>query len=191
LNPPIFLLPVYNAQANLEAAVSEVLELAAEAPGPFELVILDDGSTDETALVARDLAAQYPQVRLLRHPVRLGLAEAIQTGLDNLAGQIVLVEDHAYRLDADDLITLAELRAGRPTRGSKDTPAPLWLKTLLARTPQKADSRLRFRLLSRPAFERLRMEQAAGRTERIDDRQTPARAPSGRSNLFSAARRRK
>jgi hypothetical protein len=191
LNPPIFLLPVYNAQANLEAAVNEILELAAEAPGRFELVILDDGSTDETALVARELAAQYPQVRLLRHPVRLGLAEAIQTGLDNLAGPIVLVEDGTYSLDGDDSDTLAELRADRPARGSKAPATPPWLKNLLARTPQKAVSRLRFQLLSRQAFERLRLEQAAGGMARIDSRQTPARRPSGRLKLFSAARRRK
>ena len=185
MNPPVLLLPVYNAQANLEAAVGEILELAAEAAGRFELVILDDGSTDDTALMARALAAQYPQIRLLRHPVRLGLVEAIQTGLDNLAGQIVLVEDETYGLDADDMRTLAQLRAADRT-GPKEP----WLKRLLARRPQKA-ARLNFRFLSRSGFERLRMEQAAGEFGRFDVPQSPAQPAGGRLRLFSAARRKK
>ena len=51
------LLPVYNAQGKLEADVTEILEVLSEAARRFELCILDDGSTDDTADVARLLAA--------------------------------------------------------------------------------------------------------------------------------------
>src|SRR5690606_4858626 len=63
------LLPVYNAQPNLEADVVEMLEVLADVARDFQLWIIDDGSLDETSDVARHLAAGYPQVRLLRHPV--------------------------------------------------------------------------------------------------------------------------
>ena len=104
------LLPVYNAHQSLEASVGDILEVLPELTDRFELCILDDGSTDDTAETARELAARYPQIKLIRHPVRLGLAETIQTALDHTEGEIVLVGDDDYRLDPDDLLTLWRLR---------------------------------------------------------------------------------
>src|SRR5262245_19158235 len=92
------LLPVYNGHHSLESTVAELLEWLPELTDHFELCILDDGSTDDTADVARELAARYPQIKLVRHPVRLGLAETIQTALDNTRGEVVLVGDEDYCL---------------------------------------------------------------------------------------------
>jgi glycosyltransferase involved in cell wall biosynthesis len=104
------LLPVFNAQQSLETGVTEILELLPELSPRFELCILDDGSTDDTAEFARDLAARYPQIVVIRHPVRLGLAEAIQTGLDHTQGEVVLIGNEDYQLEPDDLRTLWQLR---------------------------------------------------------------------------------
>ena len=113
------LLPVYNAHHSLESSVSELLEVLPELTESFELCILDDGSTDDTAEVARELAARYPQITLVRHPVRLGLAETIQTALDNTRGEIVLVGDEDYCLDPDDLRTLWQLRDSQRRLGRR------------------------------------------------------------------------
>ena len=171
MNTASVLLPVYNAQRSLEATVAEILEVLSQWTGHFELAILDDGSTDETAEVARELAACYPQVRVIRHPLRLGLAEAIQTGFDHMPGEIILAGDEDYRLDSDDLRTLSQLRdaewctSGQHARPQAGEP---WMEKLLATKPRAADARRGFQPLSRQAFERFRTRQAADMMRRVE-----------------------
>ena len=169
MNTASVLMPVHNAQRSLEADVAEILEVLWELAGRFELVILDDGSSDETAEVARELAARYPQIRLIRHPLRLGLAEAIQTGLDHLHGEILLVGDEDYCLDSDDLRTLWKLRDAqwRTSRQTGSAAVP-WMEKLLAWRSRSADARRGFQRVSRQAFEQLRMRQAVDLIGRVD-----------------------
>ena len=165
------LLPVHTAQGKLEADVTEILEVLCEAARRFELCILDDGSTDDTADVARLLAARYPQVRVIRHPVRLGLGEAIQTGLDHTHGEVILVGDEDYCLDPDDLRTLWQLRDTQwqlTRKDSKGIVAQPWMEKLLAWKPRASDVRRGFQIISRQAFEQFRMRQAVDQVHRLD-----------------------
>ena len=97
------LLPVYNAQHRLERQVAEILDVLPELTSRFELMIIDDGSTDDSFDVARHLALKYPQVGALRHAARLGLSHAVQTGLEQTEGDLVLVGDEQHGMRADDL----------------------------------------------------------------------------------------
>jgi len=103
-------LPVCNLEERLAGQVDELLDVLPELTDRFEVLIVDDGSTDDTAHVAAELARCFPQVRLVRHPITLGLTEAIQTGLDNTDGEIVLVGDAQYGLPTADLHKLWQLR---------------------------------------------------------------------------------
>ncbi|MEX2112803.1 MAG: glycosyltransferase family 2 protein [Pirellulales bacterium] len=180
------LLPVYNAEHRLPEGVVSVLEVLPEFADRFELVIIDDGSTDDTAETARSLAAQFPQVSVIRHPVRLGLGEAIQTGLDEAAAEIILFGNGAYELDLDDLRTLWRLRdterettqAARllASPGKKTTRPRAGLKLPLSKLPQQ----LGFQMIHRSTFDELRLSQAIDAIARID-RTTPV-APSGKTN---------
>jgi glycosyltransferase involved in cell wall biosynthesis len=76
------LLPVHNVQSSLTRSVHEILDVLAELTGRFELVIVDEGSTDGTWDVARELAQLYPQIRLLRHEVE-SLRSKIRRGGDS------------------------------------------------------------------------------------------------------------
>ena len=104
------ILPVCNSEDRLALQVDELLDVLPELSDRFEVLIVDDGSTDDTAHVATDLARCFPQVRVVSHPVTLGLTEAIQTGLDNTAGEIVLVGDVHYGIPTNDLHKLWQLR---------------------------------------------------------------------------------
>jgi glycosyltransferase involved in cell wall biosynthesis len=167
------LLPVYNAQKELADRVTQILDVLPEWADRFELVIVDDGSADETAEVARELAAQYPQLRVLRHPVRLGLSEAIQTGLDDGSCEVILIGNGAYELEPDDLRLLWKLReaegqfarqqetAARLARrrgGPPERPRP---RTSL-------DQRLGFQSISRATYEQLRLAETIDALSRID-----------------------
>lgn len=183
MNTLCVLLPVYNAHETLEPNVTDILEVLPELSERFQITILDDGSTDDTVDVATDLAARYPQVRLIRHPVRLGLAESIQTALDNVRAEQLLISDEDYNLEPDDLRVLWQLRElSRPTverpasRGTRQNP-----RNVLAWKPLRSGGR-GFQIIDRKAFEHLRLRQSLDAIARID------RAGSHSAALASALR---
>ncbi len=87
------LLPVRNVQSSLAASVQHLLEVVSEMCRQFELVIIDDGSTDATCEVAHELSRRYPQVRAFSHAKPQGHEAAIRAGLSLSQGQIVLIHD--------------------------------------------------------------------------------------------------
>ena len=135
------LLPVYNAQQRLADQVERLLDVLPEMSRQFELVIVDDGSTDDTSDIAYELATHFPQVNLVRHPVRLGLEEAIQTGLDASTGEVVFVGDQQYGIAVGDLQKLWQVHdeqnpiAARRKDGHSS--GANWMSKLLARSQQR------------------------------------------------------
>jgi glycosyltransferase involved in cell wall biosynthesis len=87
------LLPVKDAQSTLEASVHEILDVATDFGQRFELLIIDDGSTDATGEVAHELTHCYPQVRVVYHGGSLGREAAIRTGLRRCRGEVVMLRD--------------------------------------------------------------------------------------------------
>ena len=87
------LLPVRDAQSTLAATVAEVLEMASDLNERFEVVIIDDGSTDATSEVAWELTRHYPQVRTLRSKRPMGQESALRAGLAQSRGDVVFVRD--------------------------------------------------------------------------------------------------
>ena len=71
---------VLDEAENVQAVATETL--AALAPlGPFEIVFVDDGSTDDTPAILARLASVDPRVRLVRHDRRCGKSQAVRTGV--------------------------------------------------------------------------------------------------------------
>jgi glycosyltransferase involved in cell wall biosynthesis len=94
LKPSLSVLaPVHNWQASLESWVVELLDLLPELTPRFEVLIVDDASTDATAEVAHDLSRRYPQVDFIRQPGRLGTMAALRAGLARTSGDLVLLCD--------------------------------------------------------------------------------------------------
>ena len=87
------LMPVKDAQATLSTSVHEILDVVADSIDRFELLIIDDGSTDATIEVAHELTHHYPQVRVVRHGTPLGTEAAIRTGLKRSQGEVVVMRD--------------------------------------------------------------------------------------------------
>jgi len=118
------LLPVYNAEDRLGNHVGRILDVLPELTRRFEVVIIDDGSLDETAEAAYKLARCYPQVNVVRHPFRLGLTEAIQSGLDSSGGEIVFVGDEQHGLDPQDLRKLWRMQESCVSQDPRDQTGP-------------------------------------------------------------------
>lgn len=93
-------LPAYNEAIALPRVVGKFAAVLKKRSEPFRFVVLDDGSSDETAKVAEELSAAYP-LELLRHPVNLGLGATLKDGIEYLA-RVTRDEDLVVMLDCDD-----------------------------------------------------------------------------------------
>ncbi len=104
------IVPVRNAEASLAGQVARLLEILPDLTGQFEIVVVDDASTDHTVELVRDLAAQFPQLKLFRHRDVRGIEAAIRTGLQWATGRTVFVQDDPASLSTSDLRRLWALR---------------------------------------------------------------------------------
>lgn len=115
----------YNEEATIEAAVRDVYDaLAAFGDREFEILLVDDGSTDRTAEIAAELEPQYEELRVIRHGRNLGPGSAILTGIRNATMDVICfhpadqqlnfheVAGHIPLLDDHDIVICH--RSGRP-----------------------------------------------------------------------------
>jgi glycosyltransferase involved in cell wall biosynthesis len=97
------LMPVYNERERIERAIAEVL--ATELPSDFELIIVDDGSSDGTREILRS-GDWGDGVRLIEHDHNQGKGAAIQTALTHAAGEFSCIFDADLEYDPADLALL-------------------------------------------------------------------------------------
>jgi hypothetical protein len=102
------LLPVHNVQSTLSQTVQELLDVLPEVSRRFDLVIIDDGSTDATSEVAAELAQSYPQVRVAYRSEAGGHESAIRAGLELSQGEVVVVRDDEMGMPLDRLHGLCQ-----------------------------------------------------------------------------------
>ncbi len=93
-------MPVYNERERVERAIAEVL--ATELPSDFELVVVDDGSTDGTREILRSTAWD-DRVRRFEHDHNQGKGAAIQTALAQARGELSCIFDADLEYDPADL----------------------------------------------------------------------------------------
>jgi glycosyltransferase involved in cell wall biosynthesis len=96
-------LPAYNEEANLRRFLPRVLGWCRENLPVFEILVVDDGSTDGTAEVVEHFARLDPRLRLLRHPRNLGYGAAVSTGLSSARGELVFLTDADGQFDIREL----------------------------------------------------------------------------------------
>lgn len=114
----------FNEEETLEEAVADVRSALADQRRTFEVLVVDDGSTDRTPAIAAELEARWPEVRLIRHGRNLGPGSAILTGIRNSRHDVICFHAADQQLDfrevagfiplLDDHDIVIGSRSGRP-----------------------------------------------------------------------------
>ena len=104
MNPYVsVVVPAYNEELNLRRTVTVVAAKLGELATTFEIIIVDDGSTDGTPEIARELAEADRRVRILNHARNLGPGSGLFTGIKAARGDFVIFIPADLALDPDDL----------------------------------------------------------------------------------------
>jgi glycosyltransferase involved in cell wall biosynthesis len=109
-------LPVRNAEASLRRQVDHLLEILPDLTHQFEVVIVDDGSTDHTADVVQDIQAEFPQVRYTWCGPKSASKKAAEIGISRCRGEVVIVQDEAAEVRPSDIRRLWEMRCDSPAQ---------------------------------------------------------------------------
>lgn len=89
------ILPFFNAEDNLEESIQGIVGQDFQ---NFELILVDDVSSDDSLKIARDLAGRDPKIRILRHNNNQGAGLSRNTGVENAAGK------YLFFMDSDDIL---------------------------------------------------------------------------------------
>jgi dolichyl-phosphate beta-glucosyltransferase len=103
-NPYLSLIvPAYNEELRLKDSLPPVLEYLAAQPYKWELIVVDDGSRDNTSGVVRDLAHGFPQVRVLRNEPNRGKGYSIRRGMLEARGSYRLFSDADFSTPVEEI----------------------------------------------------------------------------------------
>ena len=96
----IVVLPVFNEEARIGVLLTHIDEAMCDAALSYEVILVDDGSTDSTRAIAREYSSRMP-IRLVEHDVNRGLGATIRDGLV-AAADVAGDRDIIVTMDADD-----------------------------------------------------------------------------------------
>ncbi len=104
-------LPAYNEEANLTRTIGALIPVMESLTDDYEIIVVDDGSRDRTAEVAKGFAAQNPHVRLVQHKVNQGYGAALYTGFTAATKDLVFMTDSDAQFDVRELAKFLPLLA--------------------------------------------------------------------------------
>jgi glycosyltransferase involved in cell wall biosynthesis len=86
-------IPAYNERDRIPATLRSVVECIRTHKWPAEVVVVNDGSHDDTATVVREFARKAPEVRLIENPSNFGKGYSVRIGILHALGDIVMFTD--------------------------------------------------------------------------------------------------
>lgn len=114
------IIPAYNEEKGIGEVIDKIKDAMENVRASYEIIVIDDGSTDETAAIVKEKG-----VKLIQHPYNKGYGAALKTGVKNAKGNIVLFIDADVQQNADDIpkllgpMTEYDMVVGTRTKGSK------------------------------------------------------------------------
>lgn len=95
--------PCYNEQDNIESVTGRALKVLKTLTDTYEIIIVDDGSKDQTEKVVKRLFSKDKKIRYIRHPLNKGYGAALRTGLKTARHDLICFTDGDGQFDLKDL----------------------------------------------------------------------------------------
>ena len=97
-------LPAYNEEKNLKKAIHNCMDVIPQVTSlPFEVVVVNDGSQDQTKALLSAISAANPVVRPVHHPQNMGYGQAVLTGICHTRHDLIFFTDADMQFDLKDL----------------------------------------------------------------------------------------
>ena len=106
------IIPAYNEEENIEAVAGKAKDVFDKYFKRYEIIIINDGSTDQTGWVAEELTRQIDGVRVVHHKTRRGLGEALKTGYRNAKLQHISFIPADGQIEPTEIINLVKALNG-------------------------------------------------------------------------------
>lgn len=164
-----YFFPALNEEGHVRPLVARAVEVLSGVADRFEIIVVDDGSSDRTGAHADELAAADPRIRVVHHPSRRGYGGAVRSGIAASRYPLIFFTDGDRQFDPVDVVLLlpqiAEADAAIGYRKKRSDPLRRrfvgWSYNLAIRTlfglPVR-DVDCAFKLFRREVFERVPLE---------------------------------
>jgi dolichol-phosphate mannosyltransferase len=104
-----FVVPVFNEEGNIPQLLDEVGSTAGKLGFPFEILLVDDGSSDGTLSAIKAKAATMPEVKYVSFSANRGQSAALYAGFQNAAGDTIITLDGDLQNDPSDIPAMIAL----------------------------------------------------------------------------------
>ena len=166
--------PAYNDQHTIEAIVRTAAEEMRKLTDDFEVLVVNDGSKDQTGVILTQLQSKLPFLRVIHHERNRGYGAALISGFKNARKDLIFYTDGDGQYDVREIHNLlAELKPNiELVNGYKVKRADAWYRIWIGALYRRAmkwvfgfsirDVDCDFRLLRRYIFETISLESASG-----------------------------
>jgi glycosyltransferase involved in cell wall biosynthesis len=126
---------LYNEEDNVEKQTVDILKAYEDLGVEGEILLMDDGSADETGRICDDLSERYPTVRTVHHDKNKGRSWAIETGFENAEGDVFFIIDGDCQYEPREIpMFLQKINEGYDVvSGNRFNRADDWIRRLISR----------------------------------------------------------
>jgi glycosyltransferase involved in cell wall biosynthesis len=166
--------PAYNDQNTIEGIVRTAAEEIGKVTDDFEILVVDDGSMDQSGAILDRLALELPCLRVIHHEKNMGYGGALISGFHNARKDLIFYTDGDGQYDVREIhLLLAQLKPAIDlVNGYKTRRADAWYRRLLGTLYRLTIKRLfgiairdvdcDFRLFRRLVFDKISLESRSG-----------------------------
>jgi glycosyltransferase involved in cell wall biosynthesis len=166
--------PAYNDGGTIASLVIRAVQVASRLTSDFEVIVVNDGSTDTTRDIVDELARTYPQVRVVHHPRNRGYGGALRTGFATATRELIAYTDGDAQYDPSELEVLWNQLTPDVdmVTGYKISRSDPWHRIVIGRIYHHTvklmfglrvrDVDCDFRLMRREIFDRVKLERDTG-----------------------------
>ena len=166
--------PAYNDSGTIASMVIRAVQAASELTPDYEVIVVNDGSTDATAQILDALTQVYPALRIVTHPANVGYGGALRSGFSAASKEIIFYTDGDAQYDPAEMEQLwSQMRSGVDlVNGYKISRSDPWHRIFIGRLYhyivkilfglRVRDVDCDFRMMRRTIFDKVRLEKNSG-----------------------------